>query len=644
MDDDLVALLFGAAIVIFFAYDRFNSAGYEGSQQFERLVAYLSPDKMRTRRVILRAYLVYATILVAIYLFLCTYAGFLPQLGAQLPPGASIGASRIGADAADAAGGTPSGLVPSASTSLAVALIMVGLAPSFPVLERFEHWMRSTAHRLAGIPTRVIEAADILRHARFAFDAAEAGTTVPSDTLLIRRSDWQRMVHYQKAAAGALAAPEDFRDDLEKIFAVSAWILDRKLKLSGAQDRLRFQPLESALRKRSEALVQTLDDKSAFARSAAEPAQTAPASGAAVAAGSRGGWERLARDVDELADDFCVLLALYVEHEIITPGGMSRAAAPPDGSAPGKNASRHQHDLARSSLETFLDLRGERPSSSVQSHVMVAGFWTLGVVLAASLAWSVFPGALEDEMQRGSRSAAASRARVYVFVAFSTYCIPMLVALAIRDGGLQYGRWISLWSGHWTLKLPQTGVVVLASWAFATLFLVALMTWLSSALWVERPGKYVLFQIGYMAPSTLRGAMLAWIVLMLLDAQLDSQIAAQARARADAPKRAVRSWPWHVSLLWAILAAVLMALCGAVTRYLSGSAAAQTFGRTGFPDEVDRGLIIYAALSSGLIAFLVVFCVSEAVQNFRGGFRRHVPVPVPAAAAPAPPPPQVTAE
>lgn len=618
---ELLALLFGAVIIVFFAYERFNGPGYEGSQQFERLVAYLTPDRLRARRVILRAYIFYALTLVGMHLFLCTYAQVLPLLGATGIPLDTVGASDIGAQEAVAGTQTHRGIGIAPSVSLTVALIMVGLAPSFPILQRFERWMISTAHRLAGIPTRVIEVAENLRHSRLAFEMMGADA-VPSDTLLIRRGDWRRMAQYYKAAKDSLAEPEDFRSDLEIIFAVQAWILNRKLKLVGTQDRLRLQPLEAALRKRAEALIDALDEKSG---NAPQGPQQGPRAGAVPVAAdappegvghSPAGWERLAREADDLADDLCILLALYLEHEII-PSGSHAAPRPvtdaPGEAAPKPYASFRQHELAMARLQGFLGIGGDRSAGSApQSYIVVTWLWTLGVVMAVCVIWSQWPGRFEAEMQGDSGTSGYLRILKYAFMGFSSYCIPMIVALAFRDSGLQLHRWNNLWSAHWTHTMPQAVVVVLASWTAATFILIASITWFASfsPQGLEDPWAYMGFQFEYMAPTTFRGAVLALLVMMMLDAE---------RARARSLR--LRS-TWVSSLLWATSAAVIMTLIGGATRYLSAWAAALRFNRDGL-DEIDRGLIVYAALSSALIGFFVMLCVTQALLNSRTGAVRR---------------------
>lgn len=615
-----VALVFGAFIIVFFAYDRFNRAGYEGSQQFERLVPYLSPDKLRARQVVLRAYLFYAATLLMIYFFLCIYAEVLPQFGASLSDAeTAVGATVIGASESSAAASGEGGQLISPSIALGVALIMVGMAPSFPILERFEHWLRTTAQRLAGIPTRVIEIAEGLRRNNLWFEGWD-WTQVPSPALLIPAGDWQRMVDYDRAARGSLSAPDEFRDNLEIIFAVSAWILEGKLKLSGIRDRLRFRQLEQALLDRFKVLVATLDEKAA-----ASPAAPAPL------AKRDGSWDRLAHEVDNLADDFCFLLALYLEHGIIdgeaampAPDGL--AEAPQAGGGAGQFSSHHQQQLAQAKLNEFLAVGCNKLlSPAPRSYMLAAWLWTIFVVVAVSLAWSVFPGSLEAEMQGGIRLGVLQRAVGYTIFGFGTFCVPMLVVLALRDGGLQTHHWVNMSSVHWTRALPQAVGVLLISSIAATLMLLAASMWellmTRGSFDLSTAKSSLRFQLFYGGPATLKGAILALIVARLLD---DSD------ARVQAPPRS-RTWP--ASLRWAMFAALAMALWGGVTRTMTSLAAMTYFGRESL-DAIDRGLIFYATVHSTIIGFLVVFCVAEYVfnQNLLSGgaqqvVRRRLPGP-----------------
>ncbi|MCA1408517.1 hypothetical protein I6F26_30210 [Ensifer sp. IC3342] len=641
---NLVALLFGAAIVLFYSYNRFNRVTYEGGRQMERLVNLLSPDKLRARRIVLHAYAFYALILLLIYFFLCAYAELLPLLGG---PDLAVGASKLPVPSADAPTAVIAGFAPSndaaaipwtlssvvdptavrdfdiginASVSLAIALIMVGLAPTFPLLGNFEDWMRGAAHRLAGIPTHVIGASEDLRRKDLGFSAAADAATSEKNRFLIPRSSWDRMAHYQAAAKDQVSEPEDFRLDLELIFAVSAWILDRKLKLANASVRERFQQLEDALHKRRDQLIVELDDRSDYGSGGAKYAAGGGTGDANLGERKRATWERIASDADDLADDLCILLALYVEHEIIVPSSMAS-----------DEDTAHQQFAARKKLEGFLGglLHPHSAAGYRRSYAMTTSLWALGVVLFVSLLWSLLPGRFENELVWDIPPNAYSRMLSCIFYAFNNYCIPMIVTLALRDAGMQSRRWRNMRLAHWTLWLPQAVLVVFASWAVAAVFVMGLQLWKTGFdtgwaangqnIWVILRSSFE-----YNAPTAVRGAVLALLVAFLLDAWL-------ARALSLSLRPAYLS-----SLAWALGSAVIMALCGGLTRYLTSwstkSATTQSL------NAIDRGLIVYSALFSALIGFFVVFCVTAVLLNQRSSSERLRTAQASGQAAPKPAP------
>lgn len=640
---NLVALLLGAAIVLFYSYERFNRVTYEGGRQLERLVNLLSPDKLRSRRIVMHAYAFYALTLLLIYFFLCAYAKLLPQLGG---PDLAVGASQLPVLPADGSADVSTGFTPGndnaaipwtqplssaaapvasrsfdigidARVSLTIALIMVGLAPTFPILRSFESWMRSAAHRLAGIPTRVLGAGEDLRRRDLAITPATPNVTIPDNPLLIPRINWQRMDHYIKAAAeNRLSEAVDFRRDLELIFAVSAWILDRRLKLANAPVRERFDQLEEELRKRRDQLSLELDDRSAYRSGAAKGAPAKTGSGAA---GPGASWDRLASDADDLADDLCILLALYVEHEIIltSPTG-------PD------EATTHQQTLARKKLEEFLVdlLHPQTAMSYKRSYATMTSLWVLGVVFFVSLFWSLLPGRFEHELVWDGPGNAYSRTLSFTFYAFNNYCIPMIVTLALRDAAMQSYRWQNMWHAYWTSRLPQAVLLVFISWAVAAVFVVGLTLWKNGfdTNWAasdQSLGVLLRSSFEYNAPTPFRGAVLALIVVILLDAW-------RARARSLALQPTFLS-----SVIWAACSAVTMALCGGMTRYLTSRAtksAAQSL------DAIDRGLIVYSSLFSALVGFFVVFCIAEVLLNQRSGTERARGTKTSSRAAPKPTP------
>lgn len=590
----VVALLLGAAVVVFFSYDRFNRASYETGRQLERLVDLLTPEKLRARRIILRAYFFYALAMLAIYFFLCAYAELLPQLGATGLPAPETASPLPGSDGA----GGALGIDP--ATSLTIALIMVGLAPSFPVLQRFEVWIRLIGHSLAGIPTRIVEWADELSRRTLELEPER------DNPLMIPRNDWERMRRYERAARDHVPEPDDFRGDMALILAISSWLFGRRIKLDNPAVRERFDAVETALRRRKDALLLDLDEQAleierGQPEEAAEEARTPMVSRAVT-------WARLARDADQLAYDICILLALYVEHDVITltpqPDLQPEGASGQEDRGEARRLVRQQ-ELARARLNAFLTSGlGDAPSAKgPRSLVLLPWLWTTGLVGTVALCWSIFPGGYEYEMQQGEGASAAFRAFTYLTSALMTYAVPMILALALRDAARFAGRWNNLWTSHWTVSLPQAVIIAGLSWLIALACFLGLVLWTAaiSKGWAQSQNaafESLKLSLLYNGPTALRGAVLALMVLLLIDAR-DAALHRVSILR---------------SFAWAGAAALVMALAGGATRTVSSLAMLGWSGRAGL-DAVDLGLICYAVIQSLLIGALVLFCLSEALRQ-----------------------------
>ncbi|MFA1627616.1 hypothetical protein ACDY96_34300 [Rhizobium mongolense] len=646
---DLLALLFGAAIVVVFSYDRFNRTTDEAGQQLQRLVNLLSPDKLRSGRVVFNAYTFYALTFLVIYFFLCAYAELIPALGG---PDLTVGASKLPSLASEEntqtsvgpllvqTGGnlidailhqslTPTSASTSAdqssigidsSTSMAVALMIVGLAPAFPILQRFEAWMRGAAHRLAGIPTRVLSVRDELRTQTINLNGSDGA--IPPDTLLIPRSDWARLSYYRSLAKGRREITEDFHSDLALIFAVSAWVIDHRLKLSNPHARERFSHLEEELKNRKGLLIAALDEKTEFgtrgqSREKHGDELSSPAvPGVESGTSSPESWDRLVSDVENLADDVCLLLAIYIEHDIIVSEAPSKTS---QGSIP------IQRKLAREKLDLFLKehLSDQGGDTRLSSCTAVTGLWVFSVVALVAILWSLFFGPLELHLQLGQASDPYWRIMVYLSTSLTAYCIPMFTALAIRDGSKQLRRWRNFFDSNskWTTVFPQAAFVLLASWGVATILVLGVALWQAGVTFgwdvsAERFWSTLKFTFAYNAPTAVRGAFLSLIVVLILDAR-------RSKWYAWLRKSSRRS------LILAFGAALFMALVGGGTRFLSTQAG--TLGasvpRPGGTviDHIDRGLIAYAAIYTALLAFCVVFSVAEVVRTQR--FRLSLTIP-----------------
>ncbi len=273
-------------------------------------------------------------------------------------------------------------------------------------------------------------------------------------------------------------------------------------------------------------------------------------------------------------------------------------------------SSIRQQAVASKKLSDYLGdlLQGQSAAAHLRSYVLLTWLWTLGVVSLVALLWAVLPDRFETELQRGSQDSAYSRIANYVLTAFNGYCIPMIVALAIRDGGRQSLRWKNLWRSHWTARLPQAALVVFASWAAATLFVIGLDLWQAAIEvgWaeIERNVWSVLrFSFEYNSPTPFRGAVLALIMVTLLDARNSRSASLSFHPT------------WLSSLVWATAAGIVMGIVGGITRYLTALSAMNATPTRESLDAIDRGLIVYAALFAAVIGFFVAFCIAEMLRN-----------------------------
>ena len=607
---EVFALLFGAFIVVLFSYERFNRTTYDTGTRLERLVALLSPDKMRARRVIIRVWLYYCLGLLAFYAMLCIYADVLPNLDVDIEAGA--------ANPDEGSIGIPP------SISLGVALILTGLAPSVPVLRRIEEWGRVTAHRVAGIPTRVLSDTDVLRRSAISLKK------MPSDSLMIPKGDWDRRNHYSASAVNQITDPEDFDNDLDIIFAVSAWILERRLKLNHSETREKFQPIEAELSNRKDVLVLELDERSGFVLGGGavlvDAAPDAPENGdeakdAIASELKRKSWDRLASDADKLAEDMCILLALYVEHGLVphreilvVPNASASPVVTPTAQENGARKSMRQHDLALERLCDFLtEIRENAAPGQQASFALHAFLWCATVVLVLTTCWSLWPGNFELGLRDGTESVPWGRRVLrFALISLNGFILPLAVFLVLRDSANQAQKWNNVWKVHWTASLPQISIGLFVSWLISMLFVISVSLWIfvingrleSIEAWENIT---VVFEREML--MVLRGCVLSLFVLLLLDAH---------HAHVLSPPNQPT---WKASLRWALKAGIVTAAFGALARITQSLVAARKWGRDGL-DAIDMGLIFYATIYSALIGFCVIFFLSEALLNQKNNRRR----------------------
>ena len=599
MDDFALALLFGGGVIVIFAWDQFNRPSYKASADLTRLIELLTPSRMRRGTVYLRAYLFYAGILLLLYLVICIYSAFLlPVLGLELPgqggAAEAVGATAVplGAAAQETSGfeaatlssqiaaadGADSGKDP--TIPLLISLVMVGLAPSVPILQRLEEKIRFAAHRLSGIPTRLIAGTQRLR-------IAGIGLGDGRDTLLIAPQDWKRLERYDAAAAEWIDDTGALRGDLEKIFAFRAWILQEKLNFGGHNARAQIAALETETARRIERLIFTLDTLSGFEGATAATEGRGPEQ-------TRAAWDASAREADGACADLCVLLMLYVEHGVLpTEEDGDRAEwnaeDPPDAT--------RQRLLAERKLIRYLG----QAMRWVDLENLSVTLWSrsLGAVMAIAFVYAF--AFARDSVEAGQSLAGGGRIVLAALVVGSTglaYGLALLLAILWHQSACHAGTWRNPFLNNWARWLPQlaglaafsglVAVVARVGWNLYTT--TAAVGWDAVAANLPRVLRYA---IEYESPGALPAIVLSVAVILITDAW-----------RAGEAGRA-----WLDGLPWATGAAMFLA--GAGAQMLISRVGA--LSRGGGFDPWTPGTL-WAAGSAGGLAALIGLAASHFVR------------------------------
>ncbi len=138
----LVATAAGAVFLLFFARDRFMTQRRPAEEGASLVLAKLEARELGGGNALRKAYLIYATVLLAIYLALTFFGNLIFGLTNKLPvAGIEVDLTTIQFD--------------QPTWPLAVAFGLAGLAPLLKPVQIAEDYLRERAYRAVGIPTRI---------------------------------------------------------------------------------------------------------------------------------------------------------------------------------------------------------------------------------------------------------------------------------------------------------------------------------------------------------------------------------------------------------------------------------------------------------------------------------------------------------
>ncbi|WP_424929325.1 hypothetical protein [Amaricoccus tamworthensis] len=610
--DYTVALIFGAVIIVVFAWDQFQRPSYDGSRELTRLIEILTPSKMRKSGIYMRAYLVYVVLLLVIYFTLCAYVEILfPLLGLEIAGAGGIsdevGAPQLPTNCQTAINTAVTGFSPqaviggqdlSAGTGecapppertgdpmipLGVSLVMVGLAPSVPILLRVEEKIRFLAHRLSGIPTRLIAGSVQLKRKPLKIDDADG------KTYLIAPRDWQRIHHCESIAGGILNEPHQFSTDLRKIMAFRAWVLEDKLHLSRAVIRDGFSDIEADVSKRIGRLVLDLDTLTTGEQDTTD--ENGNARMFAV-------WEKIAEEAERLAMDVCVLCVLYVEHEIVPTAAEAERLGWTRNGTDDITENEHQMGLARSSLMEFVS-DGNHALDRDSIDMVLWSRSTLAV-LTVTFIYGLFFG--QNSVTSANSATGQSQmglALLTMFFALLTYALALFLAIRYHQEASRQGTWRNIFTDNWARWLPDL-LQVLAIAAFASVgcrVLYNIMATTFAVGWEPVRDNFLSvlrYAFEYEAPQAMLGPVLALMVILITDAW---------RSGAD---RILSRLP--------ILTGLVMAAAGATMRAFTAQVALSARGADFILVE-QLPVILRVAIPAGLIGLAVGYYIRGTLKQ-----------------------------
>ena len=540
-----IALVIGTLAIWFHSWNRFNQPSYRETSS-SRILVRLRPVDMRKGSIFIRAYLIYALILTAIYLLICFYAFLLPSLpetfradipgldldryvGARdLPEQATTGAS-LGSVEPDAGG-------LDASLPLLVALAVVGLAPNVPALRSVEEWIRAKAHSLAGIPTHLIDSGLKLRSTSWLRPDRKEG-------LLVAPEDWKLIDDVQKVAEReGFSERTAVRQHLVKILALRSWVMRDRVFPPDPRTRYEYHELEAEVQQQTVRLLGRLD---AF-RSASPPRQ-----GSSGAPERKAEWQDIVSEADTLCADMSVLVALYSERDAFAAEIKTARASEPPSDDPAERERREAVDIFVKALES-VSLVADRDSFGTTLFFPLGGF----IVLAAALLGLLFGDARVEGIS--GISGHFVLAFQYAVTAIITYTIPLFFALTFQQEGLKRGRWENIFGPKKARAVAQ----------YVTMFMIAVLIALTglvannviSAIADQNAGLakvvdklLLVLQVALIAeaPRSILGGVLALCVVLIIDAWHDGKLVGWG-TRRDASQAEWPWWPWVLTILPAI--------------------------------------------------------------------------------------------
>lgn len=229
----------GGFVIAVFGHRQLEKHSFSYPPEHKPILQLASPKLLGGRSSYLRAYLLYVCILLIFY-FVCTISE--PVVRALFPGWMESGSTIEGTT--------------SAAWPLALALLIVGFSPNFPIFAQLETAFRGLAHRIGGIPSNLYDVIEDLERTDI--------FSVAPNSQNVRVLAWQarQIGRYGKLCGHSKTAAESLTTNIGSVLFFYDSVYDEQGRtIWSAEVRDKFSHVEEFIKPRIESFRQQVSDE-----------------------------------------------------------------------------------------------------------------------------------------------------------------------------------------------------------------------------------------------------------------------------------------------------------------------------------------------------------------------------------------------
>lgn len=298
--DFAIAFVFGAVLIAFFAFDRFNRRSFEPDSLDYRVLKEVAPMELRARDLMMRAYILYVSALLGIYVALTFFGQIIFELWNPIATaGFQFDKSPVDFD--------------SPQWPLLVSFGMAGVLPMIKPLDAVEGSLRRWSHKSVGIPIKVRENTTRLKRTLTEYLNDQRGALAGSVD--------ERAPKWLETHVTDRSAIERAYESRDLVACLLGWMMVERTYWPGTDVRAKLLHLETDAIKEAQVAVEDFDE---LMEQDYDKAPTPTSYSKSLPDQDRlllhrkrldRHWEQLNERLDRLSDELSAILAVYIERD-----------------------------------------------------------------------------------------------------------------------------------------------------------------------------------------------------------------------------------------------------------------------------------------------------------------------------------------